>query len=256
MKQSALLTELLDAMASPPARALHTAVLTGERDYACRLICEERFSPENADRIYDECVALWRGADIEMTEVPLADVSALLAANQHLETAQLDERPRYLVRQGHALKSASGFTRGEEPGLLTSEGFIELRHVQQFWVSAPKASALVAGEQPPAPVPPLTSVPTLSVDELHKLRAAKTSLVNELIATGMPFVSCGAVSYRLEQLIKAFAGEPGATVLGVAPPSMMMVPADKLTYNDCHRFGLDIETVRQAGVAATKDSTA
>lgn len=151
---NALFRRLNDSLSRAAADELHDAVLSGDDERARVLIRQEGFATAEAELLLQECVERWSGVDVELIEVPLAEVATTIALQERRSGASGGEAAPYLVRHGRYLMPARAMRQGSSYELWGASGVVPLARVRQFWLVGPKRPAAPAAEPVPAPAAP------------------------------------------------------------------------------------------------------
>lgn len=144
---SPLFRQLTDTLSSPVAQDLQDCVLNGHRERAMMLIRGEGYSGEDAAALFEQCLERWAGADVDMTEVPLAAMQETIEARERRGVSGEETSP-YLVRYGTSIRPARAMVHRGQIDLWTAAGRMALDSVQQFWLVTPKATAALEPAKP------------------------------------------------------------------------------------------------------------
>jgi hypothetical protein len=134
----ALFRRLTDSLSGAAADELHEAILSGQHEQALGLIRREGFSTADSQELLQLCIERWSGGDVELTEVPLADVAATIARQELRHGASGGEAAPYLVRHGRYLMPARAMRQGSSYELWGAAGVVPLARIRQFWLVSPK----------------------------------------------------------------------------------------------------------------------
>lgn len=118
------------------------------------LIRTEGYSGEDAAALFEQCLERWGGADVEMTEVPLAAMRETIEARERMGVSGEETSP-YMVRYGTSIRPARAMMHRGKIELWTAAGRMDLAFVRQFWMVSPKAMAILepAKSQRPTSMP-------------------------------------------------------------------------------------------------------
>lgn len=129
-----LLAQLEEGIASPPAQALRSHILAGQKEDALAILAEERMVGKDAEDLYAYCRQKWLGKRLALVEVPFEQMEEIVRKNLPSNDEFAGYGPDYLVRRGNAVANGYATERNGRLWLHLSRDRVEVKDIPQLWM--------------------------------------------------------------------------------------------------------------------------